>query len=390
MSTRTLDSLDLGDVPLFDHHCHGVIPTDVDRVEFEALISESSRPATAGTTRFDSQVGFQVLANCAPILGLEPFCEPDEYIARRRKLGAEEVNRRLLRAAHITVYGIETGHGADRILGPEQMAEMAKAHQCEIVRLERLAEDVFERLRDTGTATSTEAVAEIACELDARLETAVGVKTIAAYRIGFDFEDARPERREVEAAAARLLAATGSIRLDDSVMIRHLIWLAIDRACVIQVHVGYGDDDVDLHRCNPLLLTRLLRASIDSGARFTLLHCYPFHREAGYLADVFPHVYFDVGLGINYTGSRSEEIIAESLELAPFGKILFSSDAWGAAELYYLGAMLFRRGLTAALTRFAKLDRWPVEQCERVARMIGYDNAARLYGFDPLGLIGGE
>jgi predicted TIM-barrel fold metal-dependent hydrolase len=294
------------------------------------------------------------------------------------------VNRRLLRAANIAVYGIETGHDAGRINGPADMAELGDASHCEIVRLERLAEQVAERVRDAPGASAAQLVDEIERTLDARLEHAVGVKTIAAYRIGFDFDDARPGRSAVESSAARLLETEGPLRLDDPTLIRHLIWLAIDRACVIQVHVGYGDDDVDLHRCNPLLLTRLLRASVDSGARFTLLHCYPFHREAGYLADVFPHVYFDIGLAINYTGSRSEAVIAESLELAPFGKILFSSDAFGAAELYYLGTLLFRRGLTAALARFAELDGWPLAEQQRVARMIGYENAARVYGFDPL------
>ena len=69
-----------------------------------------------------------------------------------------------------------------------------------------------------------------------------------------------------------------------------------------------------------------------------LLHCYPYHRQAGYLAQVFPHVYFDVGLAVNHTGLSSPAVVAESLELAPFAKILFSSDAYGPAELHYLGA----------------------------------------------------
>ena len=76
-----------------------------------------------------------------------------------------------------------------------------------------------------------------------------------------------------------------------------------------------------------------------------LLHCYPYHREAGYLAHCFEHVYADVGLAINYTGAQATQVIAESLELAPFHKALFSSDAWGAAELYSLGSILFRDGL---------------------------------------------
>ena len=99
MSTNTTDTLNLSGLDLFDHHCHGVLKSDVNRENFEALISESSRPATTGTTRFDSQIGFQIRAHCAPILGLEQFCDPQTYIERRNELGVDEVNRRFLQAA---------------------------------------------------------------------------------------------------------------------------------------------------------------------------------------------------------------------------------------------------------------------------------------------------
>lgn len=97
------------------------------------------------------------------------------------------------------------------------------------------------------------------------------------------------------------------------------------------------------------------------------------------MADVFPHVYFDVGLAINYTGARAQAVIAESLEVSPFGKILFSSDAYGLPELYYLGAKLFRDGLTKTLYNFHQEASWPLEECYRIARMISYENAERLY-----------
>ena len=57
-----------------------------------------------------------------------------------------------------------------------------------------------------------------------------------------------------------------------------------------------------------------------------LLHCYPFEREAGYLAQAFNNVYLDGGLSINYLGARSRDFIGRLLELAPFRKILYSSD----------------------------------------------------------------
>lgn len=367
------------DLHLVDHHCHGIVPGTVDRAGFEDMITESDRPAPPRTTHFDSQVGFAIRRECAPVLGLEPFATPEDYIARRAELGGEEVGRRLLRAARIGDFVIETGHGADLVLGPAQMGEWGEGGYAEIVRLERLGEQVAE---DGHEGDYPEV---FAARLDEALRAAVGVKSIAAYRGGLALDPRRPSTDEVVAAVRRWRAdapAGTALRMTDPVLIRAGIWAAIERSVPIQFHIGYGDPDVDLHRCNPLLLTELIRTAWGSGASFALLHCYPFHREAGYLAQVFEHVYCDVGLAINYTGAQSAQVIAESLELTPFHKALFSSDAWGAAELYHLGALLFRRGMARTLARWNAEQGWPMEELQRVARMIGSDNAVRLYGLD--------
>lgn len=370
-------------VPLLDHHCHGVTTGDLDHAAFEALITESDWAAPEGTTHFDSQVGFAIRRYCAPVLDLEPFASADDYLRRRRELGGAEVARRLLRATGISDYVIEIGHRADEILEPEEMAAAGAARAFEVVRLERLAEELI--IDGCAASDFRDAFARL---LDSRLEHAIGVKSIAAYRIGLDFAPERPSPEEVDGAVERWTRDSGADaapRLDDPVIIRHLLWAAVDRECAIQFHIGYGDADVDLHRCSPLLLTEFLRLTRESGARVMLLHCYPFHREAGYLAQVFPHVYFDVGLAINYTGSRSDEIIAETFELAPFHKILFSSDAFGAAELYHLGALLFRRGLARALDTFAERDGWPEHERARVTELVAWRNARRAYRLDPEG-----
>ncbi len=369
----------LKDLHLVDHHCHGVLPDTPGRAAFEDLITESDAPAPAGTSFFDTQLGFAVRRHCAPVLDLAPFAAPDDYLARRFELGGGEVNRRLLRAARIGDYVVETGHGTDLILSPAQMGAAAASGYAEVVRLERLAEQVLE------DGEGTDFLQSFRRRLDAALTTCVGVKSIAAYRGGLDLDPARPSDEEVFAAVARWQQNTApgaSPRLTDHVLIRFGLWEAVDRGTPIQLHVGYGDPDVDLHRCNPLLLTELLRATRGSGAAFLLLHCYPFHREAGYLAHVFEHVYCDVGLAVNYTGAASSTVIAESLELTPFHKAMFSSDAWGAAELFHLGALLFRRGLGQALGRWAATDGWPQEETERIATLICSGNARRVYGLD--------
>ena len=94
-----------------------------------------------------------------------------------------------------------------------------------------------------------------------------------------------------------------------------------------------------------------------------LLHTYPFQRTAGYLAQMFGHVYVDVGLAVHHTGAASDRVIAESLELAPFRKVLFSSDAWGLPELHLLGSWLFRRGLSRVLGGWVATGDWSAGGC---------------------------
>ena len=84
----------------------------------------------------------------------------------------------------------------------------------------------------------------------------------------------------------------------------------------------------------------------------TLLHNYPFQREAAWLAEVFQNVYYDVGVILNFAGPQAASIMGEALEMGPFFKQLYSSDAFGLSELHYLGQLQFRRTLKR------HLDRW--------------------------------
>jgi predicted TIM-barrel fold metal-dependent hydrolase len=169
-------------------------------------------------------------------------------------------------------------------------------------------------------------------------------------------------------------------RLADPVLHRFLVWLAVDRRLPVQFHVGYGDADVDLAECDPLLLTGLLRATEPTGVPILLLHNYPFHRNAGYLAQVFPHVYADAGLATHNVGARAGAVLAEALELVPFGKFLFSSDAFGLAEHYHLGTLLFRRALAAFLDTAVEHDDMTADDAMHVAELICHRNARRVYG----------
>lgn len=361
-------------LPLVDHHVHGALRASVDRPTFESMITEGPRGPSVGT-QFDSQIGFAIRRWCAPVLGLEPHAPADRYWQHRSALGEQEVNRRLLGASGTATYLVETGYLGDAVLTPEAHADVARAGAREVVRLETVAEELLESV---GTARAF--VAEYPIALAEASRSAVGTKSIAAYRTGFDLDPARPGDDEVARAVERQLrSADDRARVDDPVVLRYLLWCGVDRGLPLQVHSGYGDPDLDLHRANPLLLMPWLRLVEPTGVPVMLLHNYPYHREAGYLAQVFDNVYFDVGLGINYVGSQGPQVIAESLEVAPFTKQLYSSDAWGPSELHYLGALLWRRGVSRVVGQWVLDGEWSRDDAERVLHLIGHENARRVY-----------
>jgi predicted TIM-barrel fold metal-dependent hydrolase len=367
---------DLADLPLVDHHCHGLVRRDLERPEFEAMLTEAAAPSPLGGSLFDSQIGLAVRRWCAPVLDLPTHAPAVDYLARRSELGADEVNRRLLAATGTQTFLVDTGYLPEPITTPDELAALNGGRAREIVRLEALAEEV---LAEGGAADFGE---RFRTRLAARAADAAGVKSIAAYRAGLALEGARPSDAEVALAADRVLTAGGGLRIADPVLHRFLVWSGIDLQLPVQFHVGYGDADVDLHRGDPLLLTDLLRATEPAGVPVMLLHNYPFHRNAGYLAQVFGHVFVDVGLATHNVGHRSGALLAELLELAPFGKVLFSSDAFGLAELYLLGTVLFRRGLGRYLAEGVTEDAWTASDAARIAAMIGAGNAERAYRLD--------
>ena len=71
------------------------------------------------------------------------------------------------------------------------------------------------------------------------------------------------------------------------------------------------------------------------------------------------------------------------MEVAPFSKLLFSSDAFGLAEQFYLGAMLFRRGLQDVLDEWIDAGVCDGPTAARIAQGFARDNAERIYPLPP-------
>ncbi|MEM9562407.1 MAG: amidohydrolase family protein [Actinomycetota bacterium] len=361
-----------GDSVLIDHHCHGVVDEPLDRSRFAALLSEGGATMHAEIDPADTPLGLAIRAICAPVLDLEPYVPFDAYLARRNELG--DADARLLEASGLGHLLIDTGYRAATIRDPAAMAELGTFRTDEVVRIEAVAEAVF---AEVGGADFLSAFEH---ELRYRCQGAVGLKSIVAYRAGFDIDPRRPISLDLRRSLNRW--RTGQ-RLEDEVLLRHCLHVGIevsaDQNLPLQLHTGFGDADIELWRSDPTRFSSWLRQA-PADARFCFLHCWPYHREAAFLAAVFPSVYFDTGEVNTHGALGYNSILAESMEVAPFGKLLYSSDAFGLSELYLIASTQFRDALSRILMGWWRDGRCGPADTARITHMISSGNAARLYG----------
>jgi predicted TIM-barrel fold metal-dependent hydrolase len=352
---------------LVDNHVHGYWLASGDRTRFENGLNEANtEPLASFDSAFDTQLGFAVRAHCAVLLGLPKHADPSQYWNRRSEFAESELARLFLSGAGVSDWLVDTGIPGD-LAGPAQLAEVAGGNAYEVVRLEQVAQQAI---------AFPDYVAAFDEILSRRAAQAVATKSVLAYRGGFDGDLSEPSEREVKVAAARW-RDSGESRLTDRVLLRFGLHQALRLGLPLQLHVGFGDRDCDLHRTNPLLLLDFLRSA--GSTPIVLLHCYPYEREAGYLAQAFNNVYLDTGLPLQHLGARAEAFLARTLEMAPFRKIMYSSDGVGPPELHFLGAALWRRGMSAVLGSFVDRGEWSLADAARVSSLIGRENAIRVY-----------
>ncbi|MBB4906214.1 amidohydrolase family protein [Actinophytocola algeriensis] len=360
-------------IALVDQHCHGVLTRDVDSEEFGTGLAEAQ--SAGNRDRFQSLLGLAVRRWCAPVLDLPPHSPPEDYLARRSALGWREVTERLLAAAGVEHWLLDTGYAVDT--SPAELAELGGGTGHEVLRVEQVAERLAAR------ADSPAALLDrFRAELHERAQDAVALKSVLAYRSGLDLPGDQPTDDQARHAAGDWLRAGGE-QLTDPVLhawvVHEAARVSAEQRLPLQFHTGFGDADLHLHQVDPLRLTHFLRSTQDTGATVVLLHCWPYHRHAAYLAHVYDHVYVDTGLMIPFVGTRAGGVLAETLEVAPFESLLYSSDGNVLPELHHLAAALWRHHLGRLLDTWLADDVLDTNTAERLAHAAGAGNATRLH-----------
>ena len=375
---RTQDWIDA--IPLVDGHCHPPLrpPRPRDEAELLALFTESREPDVIRRHVPHTLYVQRALRDLAALYGCAP--EPTAVLASRRALSPAALLARCV-APGVTALVVDEGYPGPAGYSVRELNALLPGgcRAWPVLRLEALLEAL---LADSTTFAALED-AFAAALADLRGAGYVALKSIVAYRAGLGLGG--PDRRAAAAAypGLRAEARAGPRRLAAKPLLDYFLGQAFAAAgrqgVPVQLHTGFGDADLDLLQANPLLLRPALEARAFAHAPVVLLHCYPYLREAAYLASIYANVYVDLSLAVPLLGPGCRRAVEEVLELAPASKVLYGSDAAGLAESIWLGATAIRRALATALAGWLRDDALTAEQAHHLAEQILHRNARTLY-----------
>lgn len=321
-----------------------------------------------------------VLRRLAPIFG----CQPSEaaILTARQMADPSRYSRELLQRSRTGVLLLDHGFTGPDAMGIEEHRAAVPIPQREVVRLETLAEGLVEGYRRLDDWLEGVRVAL----REAVRGGAVGVKTICAYRasLRLRWPDQRAAREDYGMLRQALKARGGGWpRLAGEPLCHTLVLLAADECASLgvplQVHCGLGDTDEDLAESSPLGLRPLFSDERHRELCVTLLHCYPYHREAAYLCSVYAGAYMDLSLAIPLAATDGARAMREVLGLCPWSKLLYATDASRLPEMYMIAAQLHREALADALCEMAEQRILAFDEADRAGRQILAGNARRLY-----------
>lgn len=390
--------IDTSALPVVDGHCHPFVKKgELTPNQFTDLAS-----FPGGSVEYMAQGGIPVDDNLIDELQrvrrnivyfrylvhqLAKFfgCEPDlECIVEERNRAIQDYAgyiKRLYDDCGLTALVTDFGYPRP----PVDRAQFTKEMPVEVVPIYRI-EPLIVELLEAGIGWD-----EFRRRYDDTIAHAIkhegyrGLKSIIAYRTGLDISPlSRTPDQGLQAldAIRRGTGGQATKKLRDHLFCRALE-LCIEHDVPMQIHTGIGDFEVNLVLCRPSLLMDLLRFPTFRACKVLLIHSgYPYHAEAGYMANVLPRVYCDVSEGIPFAAHAARRIYVETLEMAPLSKVVYGSDGTNLPETNYIGAKLGKSALVQALEDLVNGGMLSQSEAEEAAGLILAENARRLYRLD--------
>ena len=371
--------MNLDSIPIYDHHAHALFREDVWRgAQFEAYFTEAYDPVILKDFVPDNVFYRRSLRDLAGFYG----CEPSRASVLEARAGWNygDLSRKMFEDAGIEKLLLDDGIWPERLMSVQDCGSFVGLPAKRLLRFESELALMVE-----GYGTIGALFVAFEAHLRAVAPTLAGFKSAIAYRTGLNIEHhAQFELERAYHDLRRSLEPGIAPRIGSKAILDEMLWVGLRVAAEVglsvQFHTGYGDPDLDMRLANPLHLREIFEATDLAGLRVVMLHCYPFVREAGYLASVYPGAYLDLGLTIPYTSLHAMmESVQHAMHLAPLTKILFSTDAQRTPELFWLAARYGRRVIAQALERTVADGDLTVQEAEWAAARFLNGNARTLY-----------
>lgn len=351
--------------PLIDNHAHNLLnreaACDYDSYPLESITSEAHGRALENAR---SALPLLRATNQLAELYGTPCTSWDDVLAAHSRCVQEDYDGLTRRSLEGTLALL-----LDDLLSDEDVEsydwhdQFTASATKRIVRIEAVAASVIAQLmsaeRKQGETVWSLFRQQFLNALDRAMDdpAVVGFKSVICYRTGLDIDPYSPDEDSLTASLHRVLDSgtrkTG-YRVEDKPLNDWLVQQTLKQitfkkkagiAKPLQFHTGLGDNDISLVKANPAYLQPLIIQYQD--ADIVLLHsAYPYTREAGYLACVYPNVYLDLGEVFPMVSREAQErILRDSLEITPTNRLLWSTDGHFHPETFWLANRQFRQAL---------------------------------------------
>lgn len=209
-------------------------------------------------------------------------------------------------------------------------------------------------------------------------ESYAGFKSIIAYRTGLKVLCSEELAREDFVKDIREWYGRRAKGFRDYLFCRTME-IAKELNVPFQVHTGAGDRDIKLELSRPSYLTELVRRY---EGKIVFVHAgFPYHRETAWMSYLFPSVYFDVSQVFPFATLAGYDVLREVLQVAPFNKVMYGSDAFNVPEIAWLSAHIFRESLNKVIEEMIEWRVISEEEAKEISDMLMHKNAEKVYSF---------
>jgi hypothetical protein len=347
----------IDDTVLIDNHCHNLLKLDhISKSSLLSIASEAQGDEVLGASR-TSLAHIRATKYLAQVLGCEHSWDAVEAaVNEQRSRDPTAWTKKCLEGFETLL--LDDGFGDSDAIEHYSWHDGLVRSKCKrIVRIETVASGLFaDTLATRGSKSPEVLLDEFVAAFESEIAKSmadsdvVGFKSVICYRGGLDIP------RDADATYDKAKKAFPSlIELYDRNMnpfkhpyqlplnqtIVHLTAKRISQSStkhkkVFQFHTGLGDNDLTLTKSSPAHLQPFIGQY--ATVPIVLLHSsYPWTREAGYLATMYPNVYADIGEVFPFLSQGGQEgIIRQILELTPWSKVLMSTDGNSQPEMYLI------------------------------------------------------